>query len=99
MQCCDMKGYLSYLILWMLSKESMNGSEIARDLEKRKGSRPSPGTLYPALKELREGGLIVADKDKRYRLTKKGKDELRSACCAFSRIFYDVKEMVGCCRK
>jgi len=53
MKCCDMKGYLSYLILWILSKEKMNGSEIARELEKRRGTKPSPGTIYPALKELK----------------------------------------------
>jgi len=50
MKCCDMKGFLSYLILWILKKENMNGAGIAVELEKRKGSKPSPGTIYPALK-------------------------------------------------
>ncbi len=54
MKCsCDMKGFLSYLILWNLSKKSMNGAKIAKELEKRKGTKPSPGTIYPALKELK----------------------------------------------
>ena len=64
-----MKGFLSYLVLWILSKKSMNGSEIAKELEKRKGSKPSPGTIYPALKELKEKGLIVSDENKVYSLT------------------------------
>jgi DNA-binding PadR family transcriptional regulator len=82
----------------MLSKKSMNGAEIAKELESRRGAKPSPGTIYPALKELKEKGLIVADKDKTYSLTKKGEEELTSACNCFCRIFYDMKEMVNCCR-
>ena len=36
MECCKMKGFLSYLILWNLSKKSMTGAELAKELEKRK---------------------------------------------------------------
>ena len=46
-----MKGYLTYLILWNLSKNNMNGAEITREFEKRRGTKPSPGTIYPSLKE------------------------------------------------
>lgn len=84
---------MSYLMLWVLSKEKMNGAEIATELEKRRGTKPSPGTIYPALKELKERGLITADKDKTYSLTKKGEEELKSACNFFCKIFYDMKEM------
>jgi DNA-binding PadR family transcriptional regulator len=85
-------------MLWMISKKSMNGAEIAEELEKRKGSKPSPGTIYPALKELKEKGLIAADKNKVYSLTKKGEKELKDACNMFCKTFYDMKEMVGCCK-
>ena len=98
MQCCDMKGFLSYMILWMLSMKKMTGAEIAGELEKRKGSRPSPGTIYPALKELKRKGLITSDKKKAYSLTRKGKKELKSACKSFCRIFYDMKKMSSCCK-
>jgi DNA-binding PadR family transcriptional regulator len=91
-----MKGFLSYLILWILSKKSMNGAEITKELEKRKGSRPSPGTIYPALKELKQKGLIIANKDKVYSLTKKGEKELNSGCNHFCKIFYDMKKMFHC---
>jgi DNA-binding PadR family transcriptional regulator len=98
MECCDMKGFLSYMILWILSKESLNGAGIAKELEKRRGSKPSPGTIYPALKELREKGLIAADKGKVYSLTKKGEKELKAACSSFCGMFYDMKDMFKCCR-
>ncbi|MFH2020674.1 MAG: PadR family transcriptional regulator [archaeon] len=97
MECCDMKGFLSYLILWNLSKNSMTGAEIAKELEARKGSKPSPGTIYPALKELKEKGLITSDSKKRYMLTKDGKNEVKKACTVFCKIFYDMKDMINCC--
>jgi PadR family transcriptional regulator, regulatory protein PadR len=90
-----MKGFLSYLILWNLGKRSMTGAEIARELEKRKGSKPSPGTVYPTLKELKEKKLIVSDKTKTYSLTKAGRAELKKACHIFCKIFYDMHEMTN----
>lgn len=97
MQLTKMKGFLSYLILWIISKKNLNGSEIAAELKKRKGTKPSPGTIYPALKDLKAKGLISADKNKTYSLTKKGKKELDAACSCFCNIFYDMKEMNKCC--
>jgi DNA-binding PadR family transcriptional regulator len=97
MECCDMRGYLTYLILWNLKTNKMNGAELAKELEKRKGSKPNPGTIYPALKELKEKGLIKADKNKTYSLTKKGEKEIQSACSFFCQIFYDMKDMKKCC--
>ena len=98
MTCCEMKGYLSYLILWILSTESMNGAEIGRELEKRRGTKPSPGTIYPALKELKNNGFISVDTDKLYSLTNNGNVELISACKFFCKIFYDMNEMSDFCK-
>jgi PadR family transcriptional regulator PadR len=98
MACCEMKGYLSYLILWILSKKRMNGAQIGRELEKRRGTKPSPGTIYPALKELKNSGLIKIDTDKSYSLTNNGEEELISACKFFCQIFYDMKEMSDVCK-
>jgi len=99
MECCGMKGFLSYLVLWCLRKRSMTGAELARELERRKGVKPSPGTVYPLLKELRKAGLIASGDGKSYFLTERGENELKEACCCFCTIFYDVKEMLGFCRK
>lgn len=93
-----MRGFLSYLILWDLSKRKMTGAEIANEIEKRKGTRPSPGTIYPALKDLKEKRFIKADKDKSYSLTKKGEKEIKSACDSFMKMFYDMKDMCKCRR-
>jgi PadR family transcriptional regulator, regulatory protein PadR len=98
MACCEMKGYLTYLILWILGKKSMNGAEIGRELEKRRGTIPSPGTIYPALKDLKNKGLINVDENKNYTLTPEGKKELSIACKFFCNIFYDVEEMIKYCK-
>ncbi|MDO9045542.1 MAG: PadR family transcriptional regulator [Methanobacteriaceae archaeon] len=85
---------MTYLVLWILSKESMNGAQISRELEKRRGTKPSPGTIYPALKELRKNGLIKVDDNKNYSLTHAGEEELKVACKSFCDIFYDMDDMI-----
>ena len=90
---CDMRGFLSFLILFILSKKSMHGQEIALELEKRKGCKPSPGTIYPALKQLKENNLIKEKKEGKtivYSLTQEGKKELDYAKIQFCRTFSDV---------
>lgn len=45
---CDMRGMLGFLILFLLSKKSMHGQELAEEIARRKGEKPRPGTIYPA---------------------------------------------------
>jgi PadR family transcriptional regulator, regulatory protein PadR len=90
---CDMRGFLSFLILFMLSKKSMHGQEIANELERRKGCKPSPGTIYPALKQLKENNLIKESKSGKtitYSLTPEGKKVFDKAKIQFCRTFSDV---------
>lgn len=91
--CCDMRGLLSFLILFLLSKKPMHGKEIADELEKRKGERPSPGTIYPALKALKEAGLISEKRKGKtivYSLTTEGKQGFKQARVHFCRTFIGV---------
>lgn len=90
---CELRGYLSYLILWIINKKSMNGAEISREIEKRRGTKPNPGTIYPLLKELKNKELVSVDKYKYYSLTPRGIKELEEECQFFCNIFYDAKEM------
>ncbi len=91
---CDMRGMLSFQILWLLSKKSMHGEEIAQEIEKRRGEKPKAGTLYPALKELKENGLIKGGSKEgkiiTYSLTSNGRDSLDNAIRYFCRSFGDV---------
>ncbi len=91
---CDMRGFLSFLVLWLLSKKSMTGAELADEIEKRKGCRPNPGTIYPALRELvRKKAIKISlkeEKEKSYVLTELGKEELKEATNVFCKTFYDI---------
>ncbi len=93
---CDMKGFLSFIVLRLISKSAMSGTAIMQELRKRRGTKPSPGTIYPVLKSLCEAGFIrekkSEGKEKMYGLTKKGRKEVEIATRKFCRIFYDMKE-------
>jgi DNA-binding PadR family transcriptional regulator len=93
-----MKGFLSFLILWLINKNKMNGAEITEELEKRRGNRPSPGTIYPVLKYLTERGFLSVDEEKKYSLTKKGEQELEISLNHFFDTFFDIDEMRKHCR-
>jgi len=93
---CDMRGMLGFLILFLLSKKPMHGQEIADEIARRKGEkRPSPGTIYPALKNLREMGFISSEDGKEgktitYTLTERGENALRISKRRFIRTFLGV---------
>lgn len=90
---CDMRGMLSFQIMWLLSKRRMHGEQIAKEIEKRRGEKPKAGTLYPALKELKDARLIKGSKSGKlitYALTAQGKESLRHAVRYFCRSFGEV---------
>ena len=87
---CDMRGMLSFLILWILSKKPMHGQQIANEIEARKGSKPTPGTIYPALKELKKKGMIASQKKGKtiiYSITPKGQKTVCWACDHICKMF------------
>jgi PadR family transcriptional regulator, regulatory protein PadR len=93
-ECCDMRGMLGFLILFILSKKPMHGQEIADELAKRRGDRPSPGTIYPALKSLKYAGFVSEEekvgKTITYSLTPRGTKAFQIAKRRFTRTFLGV---------
>jgi DNA-binding PadR family transcriptional regulator len=91
--CCDMRGMLQFLIMWILSQKSLYGSQIAEEIGRRRGDRPNPGTLYPALKELYKKGIINfenAGNRKLYFLTDTGISALNNCRNWFMQAFGDI---------
>jgi DNA-binding PadR family transcriptional regulator len=92
---CDMRGLLSFQVLWLLSKKRMCGDDIAEEIGRRRGEKPKAGTIYPALKDLKKGGLIEGKKSGKmivYTLTPKGKEVVKKAKIHFIRSFGDIIE-------
>ena len=90
---CDMRGMLSFQILWLLSKKEMHGEELANEIAKRRGEKPKAGTIYPALKELRLKRLITGTKEGKmvvYALTPAGKRAVGVAVAYFCRSFGEI---------
>ena len=63
--------------LLLLAEEPRNGYQIMQEVEERSGGvwRPSPGSVYPALQQLEDEGLIrsqEADGRKLFALTEAG---------------------------
>jgi PadR family transcriptional regulator len=92
-EACDMRGMLSFMILWMLSKREMYGQEIANEIGKKRGDVPNPGTIYPALKDLSKRGMIEAHPEGRnrvYALTPRGRAGLAKSLEYFMRAFGEI---------
>lgn len=90
---CDMRGYRSFMILWILKKGPKTGNEIANEIGKRKGVKPNPGTIYPALKELvgkKAIKVIQKTNRKEYELTKNGEMACKVTSEQLCKAFYDL---------
>lgn len=71
------KGYLKYFVLKFLDKEDMTGYSLMKRLKEVAGKKPSPGSMYPLLKDLEKEGYVTVRKEGRtkvYSITKKGKE-------------------------
>lgn len=76
------RGDIKYFILEVLEKKPSHGYEIIRSLEERWDGRykPSPGSVYPTLQLLEEGGYLISqqmDSKKVYTITEEGKQLLK----------------------
>jgi DNA-binding PadR family transcriptional regulator len=96
-QYFEMKGFLSFLILHELGQKRLCGEDLAKKIGKRKGTILTPGTIYPALKKLRNKRLVKFKRfgrKKVYELTPNGKKELRSLYKLFARYFLGLKNKI-----
>lgn len=84
---------LSFMLLWLLCKRPMYGQELAEEIAKRRGEKPNPGTIYPALKDLHKRGLVQMRSEGRktvYELTSQGQTGVVEASVYFCRVFGEV---------
>ena len=76
------RGDVRAAILTLLAEEPRNGYQIMQALEERSGGmwRPSPGSVYPALQQLEDEGLVRVESSevggKVFHLTDAGREDL-----------------------
>ena len=71
------RGDVRAALLVLLDQQPLNGYGLMQEIERRSEGawRPSPGSVYPALAQLEDEGLVRADEEqgrKLYRLTDEG---------------------------
>lgn len=57
------RGDIKFILLELLSERPQHGYELIKELEARRGGfrRPSPGSVYPTLQMLEEGGYLTSE--------------------------------------
>ncbi len=86
----EIRGLLKLLILNELDNNEATGYELIKRISTKITKKPSPGSVYPILKELASNGILECREEgsrKVYRLSEKGKELLE-------KIYYTEKEAI-----
>lgn len=69
------------MVMYLLSNSPKNGMELMDGVESitRGWWRPSPGSIYPLLKEMSDQGVVKKRDDGKYELTEKGRSQFGGA--------------------
>jgi DNA-binding PadR family transcriptional regulator len=75
------RGDVRTALLMLLAEEARNGYQLMQTIEERSGGRwrPSPGSVYPALAQLEDEGLVRAterDGAKLFEITDAGREQI-----------------------
>ena len=78
------RGDVRAALLTLLAEEPRNGYQLMQEIERRSDGvwRPSPGSVYPALQQLEDEGLVRSDESegrKRFQLTDAGREAAQAA--------------------
>lgn len=93
----DITAPLGFLLLHEL-RSPKSGTALAKNIGERKGTGMlTPGTIYPALKDLKQKKLIsyrTSGRKKVYSLTEKGEEELDQLYKEFSQLFRGLRHKI-----
>ncbi len=94
------RGDFAGLVLSVLQEKPMHGYEIMKALEERFNGfyKPSPGSIYPALRSLLAKGYVaVADGERRktYRITARGQSYIMGRRSELKAHFETIQKRLG----
>jgi DNA-binding PadR family transcriptional regulator len=105
------RGDVRSALLTLLAEEPRNGYQLMQEIERRSEGvwRPSPGSVYPALQQLEDEGLVRSDESegrKLFHLTDEGRQAAEAAAAggapwdaASEAVDSDVWELFGVARQ
>lgn len=72
---------LPNMVVYLLSSSPKNGVELMDSVESitRGWWRPTPGSIYPLLKEMTDQGIVQKLDDGRYKLTSQGRAQMQGS--------------------
>lgn len=91
------KGHLRVIVLKNLENNQISGYELCNKIEEETGWKPSYGSIYPLLNNLKETNLVTIKqegKKKLYSLTKEGEDQLKELIKKKDELFDRIIESV-----
>ena len=64
------RGDIKYILLTLLAEQPQHGYQLIKELETRQAGfyRPSPGSVYPTLQLLEEGGYLTSEQSEAKRV-------------------------------
>ncbi|NMM87249.1 PadR family transcriptional regulator [Rhodococcus sp. SRB_17] len=94
------RGDVRAAVLLLIAEEPMHGYELIQQIVERSGGvwKPSPGSIYPALSQLEDEGLVIIDKvagRKTARLTADGVAYVAEHKADLGSPWDDVRDSVG----
>ena len=90
----ELKGFLTFMILHELVQKKSTGEDLAKRIGARRGSMLTPGTIYPAMKNLKKKGLVKMEqfgRRKVYQLRQNGKSQACLFYALFAKYFAGLK--------
>ena len=91
------KRGLPNMVVYLLSSSPKNGVELMDGVESitRGWWRPTPGSIYPLLKEMSDQGIVRKRDDGRYELTPRGRSQAELPFGRHRHGAQTVDEMIG----
>ena len=92
------RGEIKYEILEVIAEAPRHGYDVMTEIERRRGLRPSAGSIYPALQMLEDGDFLTSeerDGKRVYSMTDKGRQLLADRNVAEDEERYEEDNIYG----
>jgi DNA-binding PadR family transcriptional regulator len=93
-----LSGNLKLLVLKLVSSKEMSGYDLMKSIKQKTGNKPSPGSMYPVLEDLKKGSYITVrevGRAKKYSITEQGKKHVSEFAKQKQELINKIRTAVG----